>query len=95
MGEHVRWRADRAPLFSSMRRRVGALMLLSALGAVGAVALWVELGVGYAALAYALTIGVLYLAVSRLVRRQSSGIDAAGACAVPPRPRSETLPLKR
>ncbi|HUZ63463.1 MAG TPA: hypothetical protein VMU82_07095 [Acetobacteraceae bacterium] len=95
MDDEFGGRADHAPLFSSVRRRVGTLMLLSALGAVGALVLWFEVGVGYAALAYALTIGVLNIVVIRQVGRQSSRLHPTGTRAARLHPQSGTSPIER
>lgn len=61
------------------RAQVWALMLLSGFGVVGAGLLWIEAGLVYAALAYALTIALLYGLVVRLLGRgAAAGTMAEG-----------------
>ena len=93
-----------APCAPARRRRargpVCALMLLSAIGVVGAAVLWIEAGVAYAALTYALTIALLYGLVVRLLGR---GVAESGGGSpnllsppvAPLRPTSETPPLRQ
>ncbi len=82
------------------RGQVWVLMLLSAIGVMGAAALWIEAGLAYAALTYALTIALLYGLVVRLVGRgvvENGGgsPNLVSPPAAPLRPTSEPPPLQR
>ncbi len=82
------------------RGQVWVLMLLSAIGVMGAAALWIEAGLVYAAIAYALTIALLYGLVVRLLGRGVAENGGGSPNLVPPpaaplRPTSETPPLRQ
>jgi hypothetical protein len=87
------------------RAQAWALMLLSAFGVVGAGVLWLEAGLAYAALAYAVTIALLYGLVVRLLGRgaaagtMAEGGGGAPTLVVPPAPpmrsRSEPPPVSQ
>ena len=88
--------ASRGPV----RRPIGVLMLLSAVGASGAAVLWFTVGLVYAALGYAATIGLLYVVVVRMLARKAPqpadcSSDLTPTAGTPLRPDSGAPPLRR